>query len=183
MAVDFKDARLYTTPLGALAGLAVTRSLIAKKDRNVFNQGAGAATGAALGYAGGGYLNDEIERPDVGDYKGQMALNIKNFGKRDPADFSEPTKRELLDTMASLPPTVKQNIPESSLRGMFAQKRLGELRAGMSRMLAKSNPDKADAYNRAAAHWLSYSKDASKRMENSGGVLNRLFSIGRRTGQ
>jgi hypothetical protein len=52
-----RDHKFWTTPLGAVAGLALTRSLIPEEERTLTNQAAGTLAGAGVGYAGGSLLN------------------------------------------------------------------------------------------------------------------------------
>jgi hypothetical protein len=59
-----EDHRFWTTPAGAATGLLLSRQLIPKEDRNLFNQGAGTAAGAGAGFVAGGLLNADKPMTD-----------------------------------------------------------------------------------------------------------------------
>jgi len=114
MAMDvLRDARTYTTPLGAIAGLVLARHLVAKKDRNVFNQGAGAAAGAAAGYVGGGYLQDHLDTPEKGDTAGYMDLIRKHIRQAGPGNRATLTEKDLMNVSRALP--ASHRLPESGI--------------------------------------------------------------------
>lgn len=53
MAIDFKNPRLYTTAIGAAAGVALTRKIVPKKQLTVGKQLLGGGIGGGLGYVAG----------------------------------------------------------------------------------------------------------------------------------
>ena len=165
MAMDvLRDARTYTTPLGAIAGLVLARQLVAKKDRNVFNQGAGAAAGAAAGYIGGGYLQDHLDAPKVGDTAGHMALGGKRFEAAGPDNREPLNEKDYEFTYNSLPKS--HHLPESGinneLQDVYLERMGAEIRAARAKHLAAADPK--SKWNASAAHWQGVADKAKGRM-------------------
>lgn len=140
------DARYYTTPLGALVGLVLARQLVAKEDRNVFNQGAGAAAGAAAGNIAGGYLQDHLDTPEEGDTAGHMALLRKRIEEAGPGNRAELTDKDLTAVYNALPDS--HRLPSSGidhkLQPAYLRRMGGAIRAGIGKDLAAKDPSWGD---------------------------------------
>ena len=178
------DARYYTTPLGALTGLVLARKLVPEKDRNVFNQGAGAAAGGALGYMGGGHLNEYLEEPAAGDTAGRLSLDTKRFGERGPDYREDPTEQDLSNTMQSLPDKYRHTKDyglkgkrQGELNRLMQHKHYGALNSARAVNMAKSDPANAERWTQAASYWKSYADQAASDIKDTGGGLNRLLNL------
>ena len=86
MPINWRDPRLYSTPLGAIAGLAIAHSLRAEgADRRILPYLTGAGAGGGLGYLFGAYLPEKgITRAAIKETAEELAKKEKSLPSTEP---------------------------------------------------------------------------------------------------
>ncbi len=174
--MDLKDARYYTTPIGAALGIALSRAMIDKKDRTLFNQALGGAAGAGVGYVGGGYLNEALQPRDPKSIYSRLKGSFMEGGPESLSDSPMNAKeRELYakiipDTYYKRPKYIKpgDEAYHRSLQEDALEKFRDDLRAGWAEQ---------QEWPEAAEFYAGRASNAASRIKDRGSLANRLLRV------
>jgi hypothetical protein len=176
------DARLFTTPLGAIAGVALARKLIPEKDKKLFPQALGGGIGAGVGYFAGDLINEHRETPADNDIQGWTEKRKREILQNGPDYLTPATAEELKastkifgDTVNLQPikaedrPLVLRNMAEPLARYQDASLKY-QAAQQHAKKVGLDTPE-GQQWSRYAKHWQANADAYRQEAENASSNL------------